>query len=140
MAWTAFVLAAGFEFVGIYTLKEPLSVKGYYAVSGVLLIISSFMLQKVVRDNEEDSFLQEQNPYHRKRNTSAFTFLAWTGLVVAVLFEYIGLYTLEEPLYVKGYYAIAAAFLIVSCFVLQKTIRDNEEDDYNLGAAASTDV
>ncbi|KGE19631.1 YiaA/YiaB family inner membrane protein [Paenibacillus wynnii] len=74
---------------------------------------------------------------HRKRNTSAFTFLSWAGFVIAVLFEYIGLYTLEEPLYVKGYYAIAAAFLIVSCFVLQKTIRDNEEDDFNLGAATA---
>ena len=139
MAWTAFVLAAGFEFVGIYTLNEPLSVQGYYAVSGVLIIISAFMLQKVIRDNDEDEFLQEQNMSHRKRNTSAFTFLSWSGFVIAVLFEYIGLYTLEEPLYVKGYYAIAAAFLIVSCFVLQKTIRDNEEDDYNLGALPTTD-
>ncbi|BCG60163.1 hypothetical protein PUR_35880 [Paenibacillus sp. URB8-2] len=139
MAWTAFAIAAGFEFVGIYTLQEPLSVKGYYAVCGVLIIISSFMLQKVVRDNDEDDFLQEQNPYHRKRNTSAFTFLAWAGFVIAILFEYIGLYTLKEPLYVKGYYAIAAAFLVVSCFVLQKTIRDNEEDDYNLGVSPSSE-
>ncbi|MFD1773033.1 YiaA/YiaB family inner membrane protein [Paenibacillus rhizophilus] len=66
--------------------------------------------------------------------------MAWAGFVIAILFEYIGLYTLKEPLYVKGYYAIAAAFLVVSCFVLQKTIRDNEEDDYNLGVSPSSEA
>ncbi|MOA56127.1 yiaA/B two helix domain protein [compost metagenome] len=61
--------------------------------------------------------------------------MAWAGFVVAILAQYIGIYTLEEPLYVKGYYSIAAAFLIVSCLVLQKTIRDNEEDRVHLNAA-----
>ncbi|MBP3964657.1 hypothetical protein I8J30_18210 [Paenibacillus sp. DLE-14] len=132
MAWAAFVLACGFEFVGIYTLEQPLSVQGYYAVTGVLLIITSFLLQKVARDNDEDNFLKEFNPSYRKRNTSAFTFLSWAGFVLAILAEYIGLYTLEEPFYVKGYYAIGGAFLIVACLVLQKTIRDNEEDQLHL--------
>ncbi|WP_370636261.1 YiaA/YiaB family inner membrane protein [Cohnella sp. CFH 77786] len=81
-----------------------------------------------MRDNDEDRYLAEHNPHHRRRNTPAFTFLAWGGFVLSVAFEYIGLSTLQEPLYVVGYYAIAAAFLIVSCLVLQKTIRDNEED------------
>ncbi|MCR8635156.1 YiaA/YiaB family inner membrane protein [Paenibacillus sp. N5-1-1-5] len=65
------------------------------------------------------------------RNTPAFTFMAWGGFILGILFEYVGLYNLEEPLYVKGYYAIGAAFLIVTCLVLQKTIRDNEEDKIN---------
>lgn len=128
MAWAAFILACGFEFIGVYTLNQPLSVKGYYAVTGVLIIISAFVLQKVIRDNDEDAFLQQSNFNHRRRNTTAFTFMSWGGFILAILFEYFGLYTLEEPFYVKGYYAIAAAFLIVSCLVLQKTIRDNEED------------
>lgn len=134
MAWSAFALAAGFEFVGIYTLKQPLSVQGYYAAVGVLIIITSFVLQKVIRDNDEDRYLMERDPGHRRRNTSAFTFLAWAGFILSVAFEYIGLATLEEPLHVVGYYAIAAAFLIVSCLVLQKTIRDNEEDKLSTGA------
>jgi hypothetical protein len=29
MAWAAFLLACGFNFAGIYTLKQPLSVQGY---------------------------------------------------------------------------------------------------------------
>ncbi|RXZ80814.1 hypothetical protein EBB07_17460 [Paenibacillaceae bacterium] len=132
MAWAAFAMACGFEFFGVYTLKQPLSVQGYYAVTGVLLIITSFLLQKIARDNDEDKFLKESNPGHRNRNTSAFSFLAWAGFVIAVAAQFIGIATLEEPFYVKGYYAIAAAFLIVSCLVLQKTIRDNEEDNAHL--------
>lgn len=135
MAWGAFIIACGFEFVGIYTLEQPLSVQGYYAVTGVLLIITSFLLQKVARDNDEDKFLKEANPGYRSRNTPAFSFMAWAGFIVAVLAQYIGIYNLQEPLYVKGYYAIAGAFLIVACLVLQKTIRDNEEDRNQRNAA-----
>jgi uncharacterized membrane protein YiaA len=119
MAWGAFILAFGFEFGGIYSLKQPLSVRGYYAAVAILLIITAFVLQKVIRDNDEDHFLREQNHHHRKRNTSAFTFLSWIGFVLAILFEFIGLSTLQEPFYVVGYYAIAAAFLIVTSIVLQ---------------------
>ncbi|QMV45179.1 hypothetical protein FPL14_25245 [Cohnella cholangitidis] len=133
MAWAAFVLAFGFEFGGIYSLKQPLSVKGYYAAVAILLIITAFVLQKVIRDNDEDQYLREQNPHHRRRNTSAFTFLSWVGFILAIAFQFIGLTTLEEPFYVVGYYAIAAAFLIVTSLVLQKTIRDNEEDKLNNG-------
>lgn len=133
MAWSAFILASGFEFIGIYNLKQPLSVQGYYAVTGILLIITSFLLQKVARDNDEDKFLRDQNPSYRSRNTSSFTFMAWSGFILAILAEYIGLYTLQEPFYVKGYYAIGGAFLIVACLVLQKTIRDNEEDSIHSG-------
>ncbi|WP_240702923.1 YiaA/YiaB family inner membrane protein [Cohnella luojiensis] len=86
-----------------------------------------------MRDNDEDDYLREQNVHHRKRNTSAFTFLSWVGFILAVAFEFIGLTTLEEPFYVVGYYAIAAAFLIVTSLVLQKTIRDNEEDKMSNG-------
>ncbi len=133
MAWGAFILAFGFEFGGIYSLNQPLSVRGYYAAVAILIIITSFVLQKVIRDNDEDDFLREQNYHHRKRNTSAFTFLSWIGFILAILFEFVGLSTLEEPFYVVGYYAIAAAFLIVTSLVLQKTIRDNEEDKINNG-------
>lgn len=64
----------------------------------------------------------------RKRNTAAFTFLAWASFTLAALAMFIGIYTLDESLPVKGYYAVTALFLIMSSFVLQKTIRDNQED------------
>ncbi|EEK46820.1 YiaAB two helix domain protein [Bacillus cereus BDRD-ST26] len=65
----------------------------------------------------------------RRRNTQAFTFLAWTSFVCALSGMLIGIYTLDETLSVKGYYLIGTLFLTMSCFVLQKTIRDNEEDN-----------
>jgi len=65
---------------------------------------------------------------NKKRNTPAFTFLAWASFVAAFAAMYIGIWTLEEPLSVKGYYAVTAMFLVMSSFVLQKTIRDNQED------------
>ncbi|WP_224725684.1 YiaA/YiaB family inner membrane protein [Paenibacillus vietnamensis] len=79
--------------------------------------------------------MKESNPGYRNRNTPAFSFLAWAGFIIAVLAQYIGIYNLQEPLYVKGYYSIAGAFLIVACLVLQKTIRDNEEDRTHRNAA-----
>ncbi|WP_308640142.1 YiaA/YiaB family inner membrane protein [Paenibacillus silvisoli] len=82
--------------------------------------------------------MKEFNPNHRNRNTSAFTFLSWAGFALAVLAEYVGLYNLQEPFYVKGYYAIGGAFLIVSCLVLQKTIRDNEEDKLSMQESGSS--
>ncbi|WP_438444953.1 YiaA/YiaB family inner membrane protein [Gorillibacterium sp. sgz5001074] len=69
----------------------------------------------------------------RKRNTNAFTFMAWTSFVLSFAAMLIGIYTLEEPLSVKGYYAVTAMFLTMSAFVLQKTIRDNQEDEEGTG-------
>jgi uncharacterized membrane protein YiaA len=66
---------------------------------------------------------------YRRRNTQAFTFLAWTSFVLSCAFMFIGLYNMDAPLVEKGYYAVCACFLIMSSFVLQKTIRDNAEDD-----------
>jgi hypothetical protein len=69
----------------------------------------------------------------KRRNTNAFTFLAWVSFVAAVLAMYVGIYYLKEPLMVKGYYSVTAAFLIMSSFVLQKVIRDNDEDSQKEG-------
>jgi uncharacterized membrane protein YiaA len=85
--------------------------------------MASFVLQKVVRDNMED----EHEP--RKRNTAAFTFMAWIAFTTALLAMFIGIYNLNQPLSVQGYYAVCALFLTMSSFVLQKTVRDNNEDN-----------
>ncbi|NGQ94876.1 hypothetical protein G3578_06720 [Brevibacillus sp. SYP-B805] len=68
-----------------------------------------------------------------RRNTPAFTFLAWASFVLSFLAMFIGIYTLDASLPVKGYYVVSALFLTMSSFVLQKTIRDNQEDDRNAG-------
>ncbi len=67
----------------------------------------------------------------RTRNTPAFTFLAWAAFSLACGFFFIGIYNMDAPLVEKGYYSVTGLFLVFSSFVLQKVIRDNQEDtDY----------
>ncbi|WP_409347050.1 YiaA/YiaB family inner membrane protein [Paenibacillus sp. MBLB4367] len=54
--------------------------------------------------------------------------MAWTSFASALLATFIGIYNLNQPLSVQGYYAVTALFLTMSAFVLQKTVRDNKED------------
>ncbi|PEK73081.1 hypothetical protein COM55_22055 [Bacillus pseudomycoides] len=76
--------------------------------------------------------VQIKGENNEKEKYQAFTFLAWTSFVCALSGMLIGIYTLDETLSVKGYYLIGTLFLTMSCFVLQKTIRDNEEDNEHL--------
>ncbi|WP_436239430.1 YiaA/YiaB family inner membrane protein [Paenibacillus sp. LjRoot153] len=57
MAWISFALALLGMFIGIINLDQILSVKGYYAVTALFLTMSSFVLQKTVRDNNDDDSL-----------------------------------------------------------------------------------
>lgn len=65
------------------------------------------------------------------RNTPAFTMMAWGSFIFFVSLILIGLYTLKEPLMVKGYYLMGSVGLISSSFTLSKVIRDNQEDEDN---------
>ncbi|PFH90542.1 YiaA/YiaB family inner membrane protein [Bacillus sp. AFS088145] len=65
---------------------------------------------------------------NRRRNTPYFTFLAWASFSIFSVLTFIGLYHLEEPLYVKGYYLMGAIGIIVSSFMVAKVTRDNQED------------
>lgn len=68
----------------------------------------------------------------RRRNTPAFTMLAWVGLILFTSLIIIGLYTLDEPLMVKGYYFMGTVGVIISSFTVAKVVRDNQEDDENI--------
>ncbi|EKJ3581587.1 TPA: YiaA/YiaB family inner membrane protein [Enterococcus faecalis] len=63
------------------------------------------------------------------RNTPAFVMLAWGSFLFFVILILVGLYSLKEPLMVKGYYLMGAVGLISSSFTLSKVIRDNQEDE-----------
>ncbi|MFK4566882.1 YiaA/YiaB family inner membrane protein [Enterococcus sp. UD-01] len=63
------------------------------------------------------------------RNTPAFVFLSWGSFAFFAALMLIGLYTLKEPLMVKGYYLMGSVGLISSSFTLSKVIRDNQEDE-----------
>lgn len=63
------------------------------------------------------------------RNTNLFVALAWGSFIFFVILILVGLYTLKEPLMVKGYYLMGSVGLISSSFTLSKVIRDNQEDE-----------
>jgi uncharacterized membrane protein YiaA len=63
-----------------------------------------------------------------KRNTAAFTFLAWASFILALSFLIVGIWNTDWPLVEKGYYAGCFLWGISSAFVLAKVVRDNEED------------
>ncbi|WP_246055332.1 YiaA/YiaB family inner membrane protein [Pseudalkalibacillus caeni] len=58
-------------FIGLYTLKEPLFVKGYYFMGTVGIIVTSFMVAKVTRGNQEDtedSFFDDDIKNYKEKN------------------------------------------------------------------------
>lgn len=63
------------------------------------------------------------------RNTASFVLLAWGAFAFFVILMGIGLYTLKEPLMVKGYYLMGSVGLISSSFTVAKVVRDNQEDE-----------
>lgn len=63
------------------------------------------------------------------RNSSSFTLMSWMSFIFFCSLILVGLYTLKEPLMVKGYYLMGSVGLISSSFTLAKVIRDNQEDD-----------
>ena len=65
------------------------------------------------------------------RNTTSFNMMAWGSFAFFVILMLIGLYTLKEPLMVKGYYLMGCVGLISSSFTVSKVVRDNQEDEEN---------
>ena len=65
------------------------------------------------------------------RNTTSFNMMAWGSFAFFVILMLVGLYTLKEPLMVKGYYLMGCVGLISSSFTVSKVVRDNQEDEEN---------
>lgn len=68
------------------------------------------------------------HPY-RKRNTPAFTFLAYFTFAVGVALFAIGLYNADMELNEKGYYIAVMLLVAVGAILTQKVTRDNIEDE-----------
>lgn len=64
----------------------------------------------------------------RRRNTAAFTGMAYASFILSLGFILAALYNADWPLVEKGYYAACTFWVIMSAIVLQKVVRDNEED------------
>ncbi|WP_201318070.1 YiaA/YiaB family inner membrane protein [Paenibacillus sp. EPM92] len=130
-----FAFAAGlFLFaIGVYNADWQLNVKGYYILCVVLITMACIVVQKVARDNAEDKFLQQDNPKHKMRNTTAFTGMSYIGLLIGYAMFFIGLYNAPFELNVKGYYIAVVLLISYSAIGVQKVIRDNVEDKEILG-------
>lgn len=56
LSWFSFIVAIGTFGIGIYNLDAPLSVQGFYVQSLILIVITSFNLQKTLMEKiEEDA-------------------------------------------------------------------------------------
>lgn len=66
---------------------------------------------------------------HKRRNTAAFTFLAYFTLFAGICLFAIGIYNADLELNEKGYYIAVMLLIIVGSILTQKVIRDNSEDD-----------
>lgn len=67
---------------------------------------------------------------YRRRNTPAFTFLAYFTFFSGVALFCIGLYNADNlQLNEKGYYIAVMMLVAVGAILTQKVTRDNAEDD-----------
>ncbi|KEZ52401.1 MULTISPECIES: YiaA/YiaB family inner membrane protein [Metabacillus] len=67
---------------------------------------------------------------YRRRNTPAFTFLAYFTFFAGVALFCIGLYNADNlQLNEKGYYIAVMMLVAVGAILTQKVTRDNAEDD-----------
>lgn len=134
VAFTAasyFALAAGIFLycLGVYNADWELNVKGYYLLCMFLIVITSIVTQKVIRDNGEDKLLKAENPKYRMRNTPAFTGMAILGLLIGFGMFFIGLFNATFELNEKGYYIAVMLLIAYSSIGVQKVTRDNAEDN-----------
>ncbi|HEY9578008.1 MAG TPA: YiaA/YiaB family inner membrane protein [Pseudobacillus sp.] len=66
---------------------------------------------------------------YRRRNTTAFTVLAYFTLFAGVFLFSIGLYNADMQLNEKGYYIAVMILVAVGAILTQKVTRDNAEDN-----------
>ncbi|WP_042347854.1 YiaA/YiaB family inner membrane protein [Bacillus massiliigorillae] len=70
---------------------------------------------------------------YRKKNTTAFTFLAWIAFISGIVLLSVGLYNADNlELNEKGYYIAVMILTVVGAITVQKVTRDNEDDKYAL--------
>jgi uncharacterized membrane protein YiaA len=65
----------------------------------------------------------------KKRNTSAYTFMAWGSFALSMIIYFISIWNVEWELVEKGLYSTLFLWAVTSAFTLAKVIRDNEEDN-----------
>jgi hypothetical protein len=114
--WVSFFLAVGTTLFGLYHLPVVLWIKGYSVMGLFFMIGSTFTLAKTIRDND-----------NQQVDTSAWILQVWIAFGISVLLTGIGIFYIPADLWIRGYVAIGACFVLASSFTLAKTIRDEHE-------------
>lgn len=85
-----------------------------------------YLFKRVFKRDEGGLHMQR----HRRRNTPAFTVLAYFTFIAGVSMFCIGLYNADNlQLNEKGYYIAVMILVAVGAILTQKVTRDNAEDD-----------
>lgn len=64
-----------------------------------------------------------------QRDSAGWIFFVKTSFVCAMLAAFVGIYCMPSDLWIKGYMAMSALYLVGSSFTLAKALRDQHESD-----------
>lgn len=67
------------------------------------------------------------NAQTMQHNTPAWNFFVWISFAISLFLMVVGIYHLPVDWWTKGYFCMGLFFLVASCFILSKTVRDNHE-------------
>ncbi len=60
-------------------------------------------------------------------HSPAWKLFSWAGFVLAIALTVIGIYHLPVDSWIKGYLGMGVFCIVLSCFILAKTVRDEYE-------------
>lgn len=117
ISWIAFIVAFVTIGIGIYNLDMPLSVKGYYVQSFLMIILASLNLQKTLYDIDESV----------SSVTSQWLLITWIAFLGGIITFAIGIYNLDAALSVKGFYSQSLILIVLVSINLQKTTMERDK-------------
>lgn len=117
ISWLAFIIAFVTIGIGIYNLDMPLSVKGYYVQSFLMIILASLNLQKTLSDIDDNV----------SSVTSQWLLITWIAFLGGIITFAIGIYNLDAALSVKGFYSQSLVLIVLVSINLQKTTMERDK-------------
>lgn len=117
ISWLAFIIATVSIGIGIYNLAMPLSVKGYYVQSFLMIILASLNLQKTLSDIDDNV----------SSVTSQWLLVTWIAFIGGIITFAIGIYNLDAALSVKGFYSQSLVLIVLVSINLQKTTMERDK-------------
>lgn len=118
LSWLFFSICLFTTGIGIYNMGMPKSVQGYFVQSVIVITICSFNLQKSLKDKDDGV----------QSVTGQWMMLTWGAFILSIITIAIGIWNLDAPLSVKGFYSQSIILLIGSSVNLQKVTMERDMD------------